>query len=107
MYFSRFLLSSLVHIQIAATAVLICHGGVVFYPVFNEHWNLLGSGLFAHVSPHLAGLRVYQFTSPHFSSYALALFQFTGTFLLCYSIFRVVRAITLRAFQFQQFLHPI
>ena len=109
-YFSRFLLSFLVHVYIAATALLICHSGFFFYPVFNEYWNLFGSTIFALVSPNLAGLLAHQpinIISSHFGGYMLLFFQLTGIFLLCYSLFRVVRAITLRAFQFLQFLHPI
>jgi len=106
-YFSRFILDFLVHGHIVATAIPMCLSGVFFYPAFNEYWKIFGFSFFALVFSHLPGLGAYQSIdtiSPHFGSYALSLFQFTGIILFCYSIFRAVRAITLMAFQF---LRPV
>lgn len=109
-YFSRFVLGFLVYTHIAAIAILICLGGVLSYPVFSKYWTTFGFTFFALVSPHLTGLYAYRpidIISPYFGSYALLLFQCTGIFLLCHGIFRVVKAITLRAFQSVQFIQPI
>lgn len=84
-------------------AILITHGVVRLYPVFDEYWNSFGSVASVFASRYLAGLRTHSLIDSlysHFSSYAPRVFQFTGLIIFGYTIFRATGVIFSRVFTF-------